>query len=31
VQNLEPEDLRSISIATARAAGVPLAGMTRVP
>ena len=31
VQNLEPEDLRSITIATARATGVPLAGMTRVP
>ena len=31
VQNLEPEDLRSISIATARATGVPLAGMSRVP
>ncbi len=31
VQNLEPEDLRSITIATARATGVPLAGMNRVP
>jgi len=31
VQNLEPEDLRSITIATARATGVPLSGMTRVP
>lgn len=31
VQNLEPEDLRSITIATARATGVPLAGMMRVP
>lgn len=31
VQNLEPEDLRAITIATARATGVPLAGMNRVP
>ena len=31
VFNLEPEDLRSITIATARAAGVPLAGTRAVP
>jgi hypothetical protein len=26
IHNLEPEDLRAISVATAKAAGVPLAG-----
>jgi NADPH-dependent glutamate synthase beta subunit-like oxidoreductase len=31
VHNLEPEDLRSITIATARATGVPLAGTRRSP
>jgi len=30
VHNLEPEDLRSITIATTRAAGIPLAGTNRV-
>ncbi len=29
IHNLEPEDLRSISIATAKAAGIPLAGSNR--
>ena len=31
VQNLEPEDLRAITVTTARAAGIPLAGTQRVP
>ncbi len=31
VHNLEPEDLRAITIATARAVGVPLAGTTTAP
>jgi len=30
VHNLEPEDLRSVTIATARAARIPLAGTNRV-
>ncbi len=30
VHNLEPEDMRSVTIATARAAGVPLAGTNRI-
>lgn len=30
VHNLEPEDLRSITITTARAAGIPLAGTNRI-
>jgi hypothetical protein len=29
VHNLEPEDLRSITLATAKATGVPLAGARR--
>jgi glutamate synthase (NADPH/NADH) large chain len=31
IHNLEPEDLRSITIATARAAGIPLAGTNWIP
>ncbi len=31
VQNLEPEDLRAITLPTARAAGIPLAGTQEVP
>jgi NADPH-dependent glutamate synthase beta subunit-like oxidoreductase len=31
VQNLEPEDVRAITIATSRATGVPLVGLNRVP
>ena len=27
LQNLEPEDLRSITLATAQATGIPLAGL----
>ena len=30
VHNLEPEDLRSVTIATARAAGVPLSGTNKI-
>lgn len=30
VHNLEPEDLRSVTISTARAAGIPLAGTNRI-
>ena len=29
VHNLEPEDIRSITVATAKAAGVPLSGVSR--
>ena len=31
IHNLEPEDLRSISLATARAAGIPLVGTRLAP
>ena len=31
IHNLEPEDLRSITIATARATGIPLAGTDWIP
>ncbi len=31
VHNLEPEDLRSITIATAQATGIPLAGTQWIP
>ena len=31
VRNIEPEDLRAISIATARAAGIPLAATRHAP
>jgi hypothetical protein len=31
VQNLEPEDVRAITIATSRATGVPLVGLNKVP
>ncbi|MFN0317560.1 MAG: FAD-dependent oxidoreductase [Burkholderiales bacterium] len=31
VQNLEPEDVRSITLTTARATGVPLAGTNKIP
>ena len=31
VQNLEPEDVRAITITTSRATGVPLVGLNRVP
>ncbi|MEM7224210.1 MAG: FAD-dependent oxidoreductase [Pseudomonadota bacterium] len=31
VQNLEPEDLRAITVTTARAAGIPLAGTQTIP
>jgi hypothetical protein len=30
VRNLEPEDLRSITLATARATGIPLAGTRKL-
>ena len=31
VQNLEPEDVRAITITTSRATGVPLVGLNKVP